>query len=372
MQRPDLGQFSDVPMFNTKSVVQQTGVPAPTLRAWERRYALLAPKRTEHAYRLYTERDVVLIRWLKQRVDEGMSISRAIALFHHLSEHQGQELSAKAVQQDIPPQVQDRNDDEASPSRDYAAVKSSILLPQGFANKNAEEFFHAAPLSFSNASPTQHTFRVAQDNLLKAFQQLDEQSAHMIMGSLLSLYPIEQICIELIMPVLWRIGQLWAEGKLNISTEHFASNFFRGLLTNRFHVTPAPPTGPLAITCSAPGESHELAALMLALFLRLRGLRVAYLGQSMETNSLLHTLQELHPALLCVSVTLTTYLPAMLSLAEHVQQLPLPRPLFAFGGQAYAQNTALIEKTPGHYLSGNLREVANTLRQMVLESGPST
>ena len=87
-ERPDLEQFADVPLFNTKAVVQQTGIAAPTLRAWERRYTILSPQRAQNDYRLYSERDIALIRWLKDRVDAGMSISQAIALFRHLEEEQ--------------------------------------------------------------------------------------------------------------------------------------------------------------------------------------------------------------------------------------------------------------------------------------------
>ncbi len=83
---PDLELFSDTPVFNTKAVVQQTGIAAPTLRAWERRYDLLSPERANNDYRLYSERDIALIRWLKARIDSGISISQAIALFHHLSQ----------------------------------------------------------------------------------------------------------------------------------------------------------------------------------------------------------------------------------------------------------------------------------------------
>jgi len=83
---PELKRFSDFPLYNTKAVVQQTGIPAPTLRAWERRYTFLSPGRADNSYRLYSERDIAIIRWLKERVDAGMSISQAIALFRHLDE----------------------------------------------------------------------------------------------------------------------------------------------------------------------------------------------------------------------------------------------------------------------------------------------
>src|SRR6476660_6469566 len=56
VQPPALDAVTDVPLFNTIAVVHQTGVPAPTLRAWERRYGILAPRRGENDYRLYSER----------------------------------------------------------------------------------------------------------------------------------------------------------------------------------------------------------------------------------------------------------------------------------------------------------------------------
>ena len=97
MEWPELERYSDRPMFNTKAVVQQTGIPAPTLRAWERRYALFSPKRADNDYRLYTERDIVLIRWLRGRVENGMSISQAIALYRHLNQDQAQRLESNGI-----------------------------------------------------------------------------------------------------------------------------------------------------------------------------------------------------------------------------------------------------------------------------------
>ena len=44
----DLEHYSDNPIFNTKAVVQQTGIPGPTLRAWERRYDILSPERANN------------------------------------------------------------------------------------------------------------------------------------------------------------------------------------------------------------------------------------------------------------------------------------------------------------------------------------
>ncbi len=84
VQPPALDSYSDMPLYNTKAVVRQTGVPAPTLRAWERRYGILAPRRGENDYRLYSERDMAIVTWLRERVESGLTISQAIALLRSL------------------------------------------------------------------------------------------------------------------------------------------------------------------------------------------------------------------------------------------------------------------------------------------------
>src|SRR5579859_4212533 len=84
VQPPLLDAYSDMPLFNTKAVVHHTGVPAPTLRAWERRYGILSPRRGENDYRLYSERDMMMVNWLRERVENGMTISQAIALLRSI------------------------------------------------------------------------------------------------------------------------------------------------------------------------------------------------------------------------------------------------------------------------------------------------
>src|SRR5215212_4340455 len=79
-QPPPLAQLSTAPVFNTKAVARETGVPADTFRAWERRYGMPRPQRTPGGHRLYSQRDVAIIRWLRDRTEEGVNISHAILL----------------------------------------------------------------------------------------------------------------------------------------------------------------------------------------------------------------------------------------------------------------------------------------------------
>ncbi len=63
--------------FRIQVVSELTGVPAPTLRAWERRYGIPTPARTASAYRLYSDHDVAMVRRLRDLCANGMSIAEA-------------------------------------------------------------------------------------------------------------------------------------------------------------------------------------------------------------------------------------------------------------------------------------------------------
>ena len=362
----DLERYSDNPIFNTKAAVQQTGVPAPTLRAWERRYDILSPERANNDYRLYSERDIATIHWLKERVDEGMSISQAIALFRHMKEEYQRLIEERSPSATGSPSFY-VSLPEASPEEQPAGAKkqSSPEIEETQVQPPVKEW----SLADAERGNYQVIFnlRTVQEHLLAAFKKFDESTASTLMASVLSIYTIEQACTDLIAPTMWQIGKMWEVGTITVSAEHFASGFFRGLLTNLLHVSPSSNAGPLVIVCCAPGEAHELAPLMLALFLRRAGTRVAYLGQSIEAAGLLQTIKQIAPTLICVSLSIPAYLATLIELARQVQELPLPRPFFVFGGQVFVHYPHLIPQVPGIHLGGELKKSTAQLQRMIAE-----
>jgi len=78
--------MDDTPVYNLKAVVLETGLKPDTLRAWERRYGLPTPNRSDGGHRLYSERDIQVLKWLVARQQAGLSISRAAELWQRLSE----------------------------------------------------------------------------------------------------------------------------------------------------------------------------------------------------------------------------------------------------------------------------------------------
>ena len=59
-----------------REVVRLTGVNPVTLRAWERRYGLIEPLRTEGGHRLYSQQDVQTIRSIMSWTERGVTVSK--------------------------------------------------------------------------------------------------------------------------------------------------------------------------------------------------------------------------------------------------------------------------------------------------------
>ena len=63
-----------VPTYRTGSVARLSGVPVETLRVWERRYAVVNPRRSAHGQREYTMEEIKHLSLIKQLVDLGNPI----------------------------------------------------------------------------------------------------------------------------------------------------------------------------------------------------------------------------------------------------------------------------------------------------------
>jgi DNA-binding transcriptional MerR regulator len=71
----DTQAADDVPVYRIQTVSALTGIPARRIRSWEDEYHLLRPARTKGGHRLYSTRDVAVLREIRQLVEkEGFSL----------------------------------------------------------------------------------------------------------------------------------------------------------------------------------------------------------------------------------------------------------------------------------------------------------
>lgn len=308
-----LSQFSDKPRYNTKAVAQETGVPADTFRAWERRYGVPRPQRTEGGHRLYSERDIATIRWLRDRTAEGLTISQAIALMTDGSESNLSWLSSAV---DTEP----------------------------------------------------HTWERLNSRLFAAMTDFDATRSEQILGEAFALYPMEEVFLKLVQPVMVEVGEQWHAGRITVTAEHFATQFVRRKLSGLFNTYNITDGRGLVLVGCAPGEQHDLGALMLAVFLVRHGWQVIYLGPEVPMKDLLETVRQIQPDLVCMSASTTETATQLLEVGRAIQALQPPVPLFGYGGRAYNLNPVLSQKMPGTFLGRDAQEALDAVADM-LSSG---
>ena len=312
---------SEEPIYNIGVVARMTGIPVATLRVWERRYQFPSAERTDGGHRLYSEKELVRLRWVKNSIDEGMQTSQAIRALHNY-EREGRIPELEPIKSSPPPPV----------------VEGSAL----------------------------DTYR---HRLLSAFESHDLDRAEQILGEVLAIYSMENLILDVIRPVLYDLGQAWAEGRINVATEHLASAFLRQRLT-LWLVTgpPVHPVRPIVLAC-APGEWHEISLLMLGVLLRRRRWPVAYLGQAVPLPDLVRFTRDLKPAVV-VLVAMTE--PSGRELLDLPRWMPesvqMGRPAIAFGGRAYNIAPELQHAMIGTFLGATLPEGVDAVEHLMREN----
>ena len=312
------------PAFNLNVVVRETGIKPDTLRAWERRYGLPQPARTEGGHRLYSERDIDTIHWLTERLEEGLRIKQAVNLWKEM-ETSGQ---------------------------DPLLIKPTKPQPSQFDGGMIRE------------SPNLTDMR---NNWVNACLNFDEASAEQITNYAFALYPILTVCFDLLLGGLADIGEAWYKGVASVQQEHFATSFVTRRLDSLITATP-PPTRPgtILVACS-PGDDHTIPSLMLTLMLRQQGWRVVYLGANVPKSKFEDTIQTVKPVISILTAQHLIAAASLLDLAEYLTQKGLR---VAFGGLIFNRNPELTSKIPGYFLGDQLSNAPQKLEEILSTTSP--
>ena len=323
--QPDKNRTAHTPSYNIKAVSRMVGLLPVTLRAWERRYGLPSPQRGDQGYRLYSEQDLNILRWLKDQIDSGMSISRAVEYLQDL----------------------------------LRSGQDPIAAPQFVPTEPAPEI--PEPISVSADSPSPSSF---SQELFIHLTHYDEMGANDIMRRAFALYSVDQVMMEVVTPALVQIGDQWHAGKMPIATEHFASQFCMQHLLGMLAASATPAHPGLILAACAPGETHQIGMLMLVVMLRWRGWNVKYLGPDLELDGLAEAIAPLQPSLLMFTATRPESAKRLTQLAQVLEQFPAPKPLVILGGLAF-HTMRLPELTSAIYINLSPAETVKAIETMV-------
>lgn len=209
-------------MFTIKAVSQATGVSIETLRAWERRYGIVAPARDPNGRRSYRPEDVIRLRKLREATERGHTISK-LARF------------------------------------------SDAELTELLQDKQLDGVRHAASQSFA-------------EQMLTAAENYRPDDCDQVLSMALALLPLSEVVNEVLTPVLLEVGQRWHEGNFSVAQERLVTSSVRKQVSGVVDTYNRIANGPLVVLTTLTGERHELGILMCALLASSKGLRCQYLG----------------------------------------------------------------------------------------------
>lgn len=233
--------------YRIQAVSEMTGLPAATLRSWERRYRIPLPARTTSAYRLYSEDDVAMVVKLRDLCRSGIAPAQAARLV--LASH------------------------ETRPEASDLAVGPDPYL-------------------------------LAQARLLAAIERFDVEGLESELRALVLVGSASLVIDQVFLPVLRQVGERWQQGGLTVGEEHLWSEMMSGFARELLRLLqPASAANRVLMACFSD-EEHVLPLLIVALHFAQWGYRTVLLGARTPPDAVAEGVLRVDPSLVALSVTM--------------------------------------------------------------------
>ncbi|MFZ3183498.1 MAG: MerR family transcriptional regulator [Pseudomonas sp.] len=228
-------------LFPIREVSRLTGVNPVTLRAWERRYGLIQPTRTESGHRLYSQANIEAIRSILAWLERGVAVSKV----------------------------------------------GKILQRNELAQASA------APVSHEVASGEWGEW---QQQIRHALSDFDQARLEQVYGQIFSSYPLAVVFQDVLMP-LWQQLRL-RQNEFGRSSEWlFFDNFLRARALQRLQLARGA-SDVRVVLAAMPGQCHELELLVCGLLLGDTAIALTVLAQGQPLEELTLVCEKLQPQLL--------------------------------------------------------------------------
>lgn len=274
--------------YRINVAAEMSGVSEGLIRAWERRYGVLKPKRTPSGYRAYTESDIAVLKRLKQLTEEGVSIAEAVKLL-------------PSIKRDVREQ-------------------SERGLPRPAAPGQAQKW---------------------RNEILIAADRLDQQAIEAVLDEAMASLPPLSFWDEVLAPLQREVGERWHSGAMTVAEEHLVTQAARQRIVSLLHQAPRRSKRHAVCACF-PKEDHELGLMGAALRFRHAGWRVTFLGARTPVENLARVVRVVQPhvvALSCVNDDGAT------AFRHTLTELMLERgtATFVVGGRGAEANRSIVE-----------------------------
>lgn len=304
-------------------VARRTGVAVATLRAWERRYGLLDPQRTEGGHRRYGSDDLARVRRMQQLLGDGW----------------GADAAARQAREDAL-QAMD-GVDEREPLDTTREFRVPTTVPSPEVRTDATPPAPTPPLPDGLTPAASAIVR----RLVEAVSGYDATAAHRAIDDTFARFEVAAALDHVLMPTLRVVGQGWEHDPGAIAREHFATNAIRPRLV-RLLRSPARLHAPRCVAAAPEAEEHDLGVLASAVVATDAGWEVTYLGACTPTGAMRRAVEATGASLALVGAVRRR--PAQAFLDELARPLPCQ---LVLGGAGFRDEDLLhVEGRVAHHV----------------------
>ncbi|MDQ3208952.1 MAG: cobalamin B12-binding domain-containing protein [Gemmatimonadota bacterium] len=321
----------DTPRFPVRLVALRTGLTAHVLRAWERRYGVVTPTRSEGGQRLYSHLDIERLRRLRRLTDRGHAIGRIASLT----------LAALT-------QLDEESTEEQVKAGTPAGSETGPNPAEQVRAETIREFTLAA---------------------LRATRRLDSTDLQATLERAAVTLGVPDFLEGVVATALEGIGHGWVEKSVTVAQEHMATTVFRRTLGWLLRVYEVSGPAPRVVVATPPGQVHELGALMVAVSAAAEGWAVTYLGPDLPVADLLSAARQTEARAVAISVVyLSDDRDFLAALRETRAGLPERVPLLV--GGAAAPELRLEAENAGAVVIDSLADLRALLQRLAAEAVP--
>ncbi len=302
------------PRHPIRVVAERTGLTPTLLRAWERRYEVVEPGRSEGGQRLYSDEDVERLLLLRRTVDAGRTISS-------IAEHTDEELRQILAE-------------------DQRAMET-------LARATAAEAGEVEGLG----------------EALAAVEAMDASRLDRELRRLAVTLGAEPFIDQVLAPLLGEIGEGWRAGRIRPAQEHVATAVIKQILGWILERSRPTAQGRRLVIGMLSGEPHGLGGLLAATSAALTGWEVLFLGEDLPAAEIAAAAEAMPAEVVGLSIVSPLSLDgASHQLQELLELLPVGIEVIlggAFGAELKARASA-----PRLTAVSTLAEFRQMLREM--------
>lgn len=306
--------------YGIKAVSLRTGLSPYVIRAWEKRYNVLLPKRTTTNRRVYSDSDIEKLEYLSRAIAKGHSIGNIAGLDITELRRLGGE-----------------------------SVSHGIACSDPIGGTSAEDILAGC---------------------IHAAEQLDVRALEETVAHAPVFLGVIGFMENVALPLLRIVGDRWRNGTMRVANEHLVTAVIRSSLGRILEDYMPSSSSPSLIATTPASQIHEMGALFAAVTAASEGWNAHYLGPNLPAEEIAGAAYQCGAEAVILSIIYPPDDPLLTRELEKLRSLLSPNVTIITGGMSVTAYRATLEQK-GFMMIENLQDLRRYLERLRLRSTES-